>query len=117
MYMNFVNFPESVVGEDYDLVVTGTAVTNLINTNSRQREPEMIQDAFNRIRNNANTNLTFRDYTAYQRALHYTSVNSTNPAIYYVPDGLYETGDFVVSNQSIANILNRFNLTGREPQS
>jgi anionic cell wall polymer biosynthesis LytR-Cps2A-Psr (LCP) family protein len=110
-YMNLFNpadFPQA--GSDYNLVIMGTAITTLLNLNCRNMDSETIQDAFNKILNNATTNLTFRDFTAYQRALLYTSENSFNPASYYLPTGHHELGEFIISNQSIANILDRFNL-------
>jgi len=110
VYMNNANFPEADVGEDYDLVIMGTAITTLINSNCRHMDAEAIQNAFGKIRNNATTNLTFKDYTDYQRALFYTSVNSINPAIYYVPFGQYEPDGFVLSEQSVAEIWSRFKL-------
>jgi anionic cell wall polymer biosynthesis LytR-Cps2A-Psr (LCP) family protein len=116
VYMNYANYPEIAVGEDYDLVIMASAMTTLINSNCRNLDTETIQDAFNKIRNNATTNLTFRDYTEYQRALLYTSSNSINPAINYIPSGFYEGDGFVLSNQSIADILNRFRLVGLSPR-
>jgi anionic cell wall polymer biosynthesis LytR-Cps2A-Psr (LCP) family protein len=108
VYMMFANFPQA--GEEFELVITGTAMSALINTNLRNLDPQIIQEAFNSVYNNASTNLTFRDYSNYQRALVYTSQNSFNPAVYYLPAGEYNAGEFVLSNQSIADILNRFNL-------
>jgi anionic cell wall polymer biosynthesis LytR-Cps2A-Psr (LCP) family protein len=109
LYMNFADFPQA--GEDYDLVIMGSAITTLINSNGRHLEAEIIQDAFNKIINTANTDLTFRNFTYYQRALLYTSENSVNPAIYYIPSGNYEGDEFIISTLSIANIHNRFNIS------
>ncbi|MCL2071220.1 MAG: LCP family protein [Oscillospiraceae bacterium] len=108
LYMNYADFPNA--GDDYNLVIMGSAITTLINSNGRHLDSETIQELFNKILNTANTDLTFRDFTDYQRALLYTSENSVNPAIYYVPSGHYEHDDFIISPQSIANIHNRFDL-------
>jgi anionic cell wall polymer biosynthesis LytR-Cps2A-Psr (LCP) family protein len=114
VYINYADFPQA--GDDYNLVIMGSAVMNLININCRRLEIEDIQDAFNKIRNNASTNLTFRDYTSYQRALLHTSATSINPAVYYIPSGHYDGSDFIVSNQSKVNVLNKFGLTGARPE-
>jgi hypothetical protein len=91
LYMNFANFPE--FGDDFNLALIGQAMTAFIN-----------------VLNNANTNLTRRDYFAYQRALYHTSMNAINPATVYIPSGAREAHEFVISNRSIANIHERFGL-------
>ncbi|MCL1904073.1 MAG: LCP family protein [Oscillospiraceae bacterium] len=108
LYMNNADFPEA--GEDYNLIIMGSAVSSIINTNARHLENEAIQDAFNKVLNTASTNLTFRHFAFYQRALTYTSENSANPAYYYIPTGSYEAGEFVISAESIGLIYNRFDL-------
>ncbi|MCL1788751.1 MAG: LCP family protein [Oscillospiraceae bacterium] len=108
LYMNYADFPQA--GEDYNLVIIGSAISSLINTNGRHLDTESIQEAFNKILNTASTNLTFRDFANYQRALLYTSENSVNPANYYVPNGVYESDEFIISAESVANIYNRFDM-------
>jgi hypothetical protein len=109
--MNLFNPAEHPqAGDDFNQVILGAAITTMINTNCRNVDMDTIQLAFNKILNNAHTNLTFRDFTRYQQALLYTSENSLNPATFYVPTGHYEGHEFIVSAQSLAIILYRFGL-------
>lgn len=109
-YMSYADFPQA--GEDYNLVIQGSAIMSMLNLNCRHLDSESIQEAFNKILNQANTDLSFRDFTHYQQALLYTSENSVNPANYYVPTGEYQAGEFVLSSQAVANIHQRFNIIG-----
>jgi anionic cell wall polymer biosynthesis LytR-Cps2A-Psr (LCP) family protein len=109
IYMSFVNFTESP--EDFRLAVTGRAVTAFINSNLRHMDEDAISSSFNRILNNAATNLEFGHYIEYHAALHFTSTQSINPASFYVPEGERTAHEFVMSPQSIAHIQSRFNLT------
>jgi anionic cell wall polymer biosynthesis LytR-Cps2A-Psr (LCP) family protein len=107
---NSADYPQA--GEDYDLVIMGSAITTLLNSNCRNKDSDAIQNSFNKILNNATTNLSFKDYTEYQQALLYTSKNSVNPAVYIIPSGEYESDKFVASNQSVADILSKFGIAG-----
>ncbi|MCL1881691.1 MAG: LCP family protein [Oscillospiraceae bacterium] len=107
-YITFADFAE--VGTHFNLAIIGQSLTSFINSNLRNMDVESIQSAFNRVLNNASTNMTFRDYISYQRALYHTSTNSINPAEFYIPTGEQEDTLFVISNQSIANINSRFNV-------
>ncbi|MCL2633497.1 MAG: LCP family protein [Oscillospiraceae bacterium] len=111
-YITITDF-SSVPGanEDYRFVVMGSSLCTLINNHCKGLARASIQELFNKILNNADTNLTFKDYTIYQQALLYNSENSVNPATYFIPTGeLNEQGAFVVSENSISTILNRFAL-------
>ena len=109
LYMNYADFP--LAGEDYNLVIMGSAISTLINSNARYIERDIIQAAFNKILDTTTTDLTFRNFTYYQPALAYTAENSVNPATYYVPSGRYEGDVFVISEQSVSNIHTRFNIS------
>ena len=106
-YMMYADFP--LAGEDYNLSIMGMVTAGLINNNCRHLPTEDIQNLFRRILNTATTNLTYRDYTTYQRALHYTSTNGHNIASYYIPAGAVEHDKFIISSRAIATILEKFN--------
>jgi anionic cell wall polymer biosynthesis LytR-Cps2A-Psr (LCP) family protein len=107
IYMTQANFPQA--GANYDLVIMGSVISTLINSNLRNLDDETIQTTFMRILNNANTNLTNADFRHYQQALRYTSQVSVNPAGFYFAPGAYESNEFVLTEQAIAEILKRFN--------
>ncbi|MCL1866393.1 MAG: LCP family protein [Oscillospiraceae bacterium] len=111
-YMFHADYPQA--GSNFDLVITGSALTSFINYNLKELEPKTIQDTFKKILNNAATDMTFKAFTEYQQAFLYNSQNSTNPASYYIPTGVYddENDEFSLSNQAIVEIINRFNLAG-----
>jgi len=108
LYMNFANFPQA--GANFKQVVTGSAIMNLINTNLRQKDAEVIQTTFTKMLNNATTNITNSDFRTYQQALLYTSENSINPASYFLPGGAYVGEDFLLDSQSILEIKSKFGL-------
>ena len=56
--------------------------------------------------------MRFEDYTLRQQAFMYTSENSYNPAVYYIPYGTYEEdGSFVIAENSVATIKDRLGIT------
>ncbi|MCL2035765.1 MAG: LCP family protein [Oscillospiraceae bacterium] len=109
-YIIYATFPPEHDG--YDLTMSGEIVKSLVNTNLKGMDVEAIYGAFMKIVNNANTDLTSADYRTYQQALYYTSQSAGNPAHYYLPSGEYDGEEFVLSNQTIADILKEFNLLG-----
>jgi anionic cell wall polymer biosynthesis LytR-Cps2A-Psr (LCP) family protein len=108
IFMSYANFPEA--GADFNLSTVGRAFTAFINSNLRHMDDESINSTFNRVLNNATTNLIFGDYINYRGALQYTSNTSISPASFYIPSGQREAHEFVISPQSIAEIHERFNL-------
>jgi anionic cell wall polymer biosynthesis LytR-Cps2A-Psr (LCP) family protein len=104
LYMSFVS-------EDCHLAVSGRAITMLINSNLRNMDEASISGTFNRVLNNADTNLSFRDFITYHMALYYTSTTDSNPAMLYIPTSERVAHEFVISPQSLANIHERFGLT------
>jgi uncharacterized protein YejL (UPF0352 family) len=111
IYMTRANFPQA--GVNYNLVIMGSVVSSIINTNARNLDTETIQSAFLRILNNSTTNMTQAVFREYQQALLHTSRNTFNPAGYYLPPGSYEGGMFVLNDTAIAEIQRRFNQSGR----
>jgi len=106
-YITFNNFEV----DDYNLVVMGSVGSSVVNNNFNNLSSEEIQNHFNKILNNADTNLTFRDYTFYQQALIYTSENSWNPATFFIPIGEFNgSGEYEISARGIVDILTKFGL-------
>ncbi|MCL1832083.1 MAG: LCP family protein [Oscillospiraceae bacterium] len=103
VYMTYVT-------ADDELAVMGRAMTFMINYNLRNMDEESISMNFNRVLNNAATNLEFKNYVNYYVALHYTSNNSINPASFFVPIYEQEDGALVMTESSINAIHDRFNI-------
>ena len=94
--------------EDYQSVVVGGIATYVLNTSFRNLSSTLMQTYFTTIINTTDTNITFEDYTARQKAFMYTSESSYNPAKYYIPYGeADESGSFVIAENSIATIKER----------
>jgi anionic cell wall polymer biosynthesis LytR-Cps2A-Psr (LCP) family protein len=109
IYMTHATDPDG--NENFHLSVIGRAVSTIVNSNLRHMDDESINAMFNRITNNASTNLTFSDFATYQRALSFTSNNSVRPAGFYVPTvTASDNGTLTLSPASIANIHTRFGL-------
>ncbi|MDR0198100.1 MAG: LCP family protein [Oscillospiraceae bacterium] len=109
-YITYKNFKD---GDGYRLVVMGSAMSSLINNNAKNLTTEKIQNLFNKILNNTDTDLAFKDYKNYQQALFYTSANAIEPATFYIPYGEYDdSGAFVTSRESVDSILQKFSLIG-----
>jgi anionic cell wall polymer biosynthesis LytR-Cps2A-Psr (LCP) family protein len=109
LYVNNADFPSA--GENHNAFILSSALTFFINNNLSNLNIQTIQDTFNKILNNATTNLSFSDYRTYQQALEYTSKNSANPASFYLPSGSRNAqGEVELSNQAIADIISRFGL-------
>jgi uncharacterized protein YejL (UPF0352 family) len=106
--MNNDNFPQ--VSKNYDLTVLGEAISSLINNNLNNLNAQTIQRTFNKALNNASTNITIGVYRSYQQALLYTSNVSVAPAGYILPMTTESDDGLVLTNRSIADILNRFSV-------
>ncbi|MDR0222755.1 MAG: LCP family protein [Oscillospiraceae bacterium] len=108
-YITFRNFKD---GEDYRLVAAGSSLASFINSNGRNLTTEKIQNLFNKILNNADTDMTFKDYKNYQQALFHTSENADAPAVFYIPYGETDgSGAFIIAGDSADSILEKFNIS------
>lgn len=109
---DYITYPDFNEGEDYRSVVIGSAISKFINKNSLNLTVTQMQSLFNSIINNTDTNLDFSVFTSNQSAYLYTTQNSPNLAVYYVPYGEHlDNGTFRVSENSILTIRDRFGLT------
>ncbi|MCL2077625.1 MAG: LCP family protein [Oscillospiraceae bacterium] len=109
---NYITYPDfNNPGEDYRYTVQGTAISNLINKNSRNLSVIQLQTLFNKILNTTDTSLEFADFTKNQHAYLYTTQNSFNIADYYIPSGTTdEAGYFNLSENAVATIWDRFGM-------
>jgi hypothetical protein len=106
-YLNYAEF-SATEHPDALLNIIGQSMTFFVNTSLRNMTELEINNTFNRVLNNATTNLTFTDFRTYQRALHHTSNNAINPAGAYIPTGTREGHEFILSAESIAEIRELF---------
>lgn len=98
-------YPE---GESYRFSSIGQMFGDLINQNYRTIDGFLMDNFFDQIINEAETDLTKEKYTKYKPALLYAINYSSSPAEYYVPYGEYtEDGGFVISENSIITIRQR----------
>lgn len=108
-YLTYNN-PE--LGADYQVMVLGSVAISIFNNNFRNLSSTLLQSHFNKIINVTDTNMLFEDYTMRQQAFLYTSGNSYNPAVYYIPYGSYDEtdGSFIISEGSVATVKDRLGI-------
>lgn len=98
-------YPE---GESYRFSSIGQMFGDLINQNYRTVDGFLMDNFFEQIIKEAETDLTKEKYTKYKPALLYAINYSSSPAEYYVPYGEYtEDGGFVISENSKITIRQR----------
>lgn len=98
------------MGEDYQLAIAGSAVMNMINRNFRDLSSTELQGYTEKIISSTDTDFMFSDYVELQPVLQYTTENSINPCEYYIPYGEADGGYFVIAENSIQTIKDRFGI-------
>ena len=108
----YLTYTSDELGEDYRNMTFGSVAMSVFNSNFRSLSSTLLQSYFNKIINTTDTDMRFEDYTLRQQAFMYTSENSYNPAVYYIPYGTYEEdGSFVIAESSVATIKDRLGIT------
>ena len=108
----YVTYNDPSLGEDYQNTVFGSVAMNVFNSNFRNLSSTLLQSYFNKIINVTDTDMRFEDYTMRQQAFVYTSENSYNPAVYYIPYGSYEeNGSFIIAESSVRTVKDRLGIT------
>lgn len=104
-------FAEYDEGESYRFSNIGQMFADLINQNYRSVDGSMLDNFFDMIMNDTETDLTDKKYTDHRQALLYTIEYSDDPAEYYVPYGEYaDNGAFTLAENSIISIRQRAGL-------
>lgn len=92
-------------GESYRFNCTGQMLADLINQNFRNIDDSLLDNYFNIIMENAETDLSAEMFDKHKSALKNTVEYGVNPAEYYVPYGEYtDDGGFKISENSITTI-------------
>lgn len=92
-------------GESYRFNCTGQLFADLINQNFRIITESLLENYFNIIMENGETNLTENYFNDHKKALQNTVEYGNNPAEYYVPYGEYTSdGGFKIAENSIITI-------------
>lgn len=108
----YLSYTDEELGDDYKNMTFGSVAMSIFNSNFRNLSSTLLQSYFNKIINTTDTDMRFEDYTLRQQAFMYTSENSYNPAVYYIPYGTYEEdGSFTIAESSVATIKDRLGIT------
>ena len=108
----YLSYTNDELGDDYRNMTFSSVAMSIFNSNFRNLSSTLLQSYFNKIINTTDTDMRFEDYTLRQQAFMYTSENSYNPAVYYIPYGTYEEdGSFVIAENSVATIKDRLGIT------
>ncbi|GHU59250.1 hypothetical protein FACS1894133_5600 [Clostridia bacterium] len=100
-------------GGDDKYNAQGSAAVSIINNCSRNLTVQTLTNMFTVIRNGADANFTFDDYTNYQKVFLYTTTRIFDSASFYLPYGdTDENGNFVIASQSAAIVQTRFRADG-----
>lgn len=98
-------------GVSYKFHCTGQMFADLINQNYRNINDSLLDNYFNIIMENAETDLSEEKYKAHRKALLNTVEYGIYPGEYYVPYGEYtEDGGFVIAENSLITIKQKAGL-------
>lgn len=98
-------------GESYKANCTGQMFADLINQNFRIVDSSLLDNYFNIIMENAETDLTEEKYMAHRAALLYSVRYGVYPGEFYVPYGeTTDDGGFVIAENSIYTIRQKAGL-------
>jgi anionic cell wall polymer biosynthesis LytR-Cps2A-Psr (LCP) family protein len=98
------------MSEDKRETVQGSAIASLINRNFQKLDVTDIQNLFEEIIKDTDTDMTMEDYTENQRAYLYTTLYGADIADYSLLYGTSTNAGFTVSPESAESVRDRFNL-------